>query len=197
MRIIVATSNKGKLREIGDILDQVKCRLVCLSDLNKKFRIVEDGKSFFENALKKAKPVSMAYKKDFVVAEDSGLEVDYLNGAPGILSKRYCGPKATDKKNNIKLLKTLANVPEKERAANFVCCLVLFKNGELVKTFIGRWYGRIGLEALGDNGFGYDPIFYLPGLKRTSAQISPKRKNNISHRAKAFKKLKKYLVVQS
>lgn len=193
MRLIVATKNKDKFREIKTILRGVELPVISLNELERKFQIVENGKTFQENAFKKALPVSRRYKDDYVLGEDSGLEVNYLNGAPGIYAKRYSGPKSTYKLNNKKLLKNLKGVPAKKRGAAFRCCLALACNGKRVKVFEGRLQGRIFDKTRGGNGFGYDPVFYLTRYKKTVAQLPSSTKNKISHRAKAFKKLRRYL----
>jgi len=193
MRLIIATQNQGKLREIKKILEGLSISIISLAQLNRKFRIKEDGETFLENALKKTLPVSRAYPNDYVVGEDSGLEVEYLNLRPGIFSKRYSGKGATDSKNNRKILQELEGVKGKKRAANFRCCLVLVKNSQLIRVFEGKLKGIINEEIKGENGFGYDPIFFLPRRKKTTAQLSLDEKNQISHRAKAFRKLKRYL----
>jgi len=193
MRLIIATENEGKLKEIKHLLKGVKLPIVSLCELDRKFHIKENGKTFFENAVKKTKPVSLAYKDDLVAGEDSGLEVSYLKGAPGVYSKRYSGNNWTYEKNNLKILKELEDIPHKKRKASFHCCLVLFRAGKLIKKIDGRLNGYISKEAKGVNGFGYDPIFYIPIYKKTIAQLPLKVKNRLSHRAIAFSKLKKYL----
>ena len=194
MRLIIATRNKGKLREIREILKGIGMPIVCLSQLDKKFRIVENEKTLLGNAKKKALPVSKIYKDDYVLGEDSGLEVEYLNGRPGVYSKRYSGKNATYRSNNLKLLNELEGVPVGKRKASFVCCLALAKNSEVIKICEARLRGRIGAEPQGKNGFGYDPVFFIPKYNKTVAQMPLSLKNKISHRAKAFGKLKKYLV---
>lgn len=196
MRLIIATENEGKLREIKHILRGIKIPIISQSHLDKKFHIKENGKTFFENAVKKTKPVSLAYKDDLVAGEDSGLEVNSLKGAPGVYSKRYSGKNWTYEKNNLKILKKLESIPYKKRKANFHCCLVLFKAGKLLKKIDGRLNGYISYEPKGAHGFGYDPIFYLPKYKKTVAELSAEIKNTISHRAEAFKNLKKYLLLK-
>ena len=193
MRLIIATRNKGKLREIKHILRGLDISIVSLNQLKKPIRIKEDGHTFLENALKKTLPVSELYPKDLVAGEDSGLEVESLHGAPGILSKRYCGKGATDLKNNRKLLKELEGLERKRRKACFCCVLTLAKAGKLLKAFEAKLKGVISKEIKGEAGFGYDPVFYLPSYKKTVAQLSLSQKNKISHRAKAFKKLHDYL----
>lgn len=190
MRLIVATQNNSKLKEIQHILSGVRMKIVSLNDLDRKFNIKENGKTFFENAVKKTLPVSKIYKDDLVVGEDSGLAVKYLNGAPGVYSKRYSGGNWTYLKNNLKILKELDGLKRSDRKAYFICCLVLMKNGRLIRKIEGRVNGFISKEIKGENGFGYDPIFYLPKYKKTIAQLSSAVKNKISHRAMAFRKLK-------
>ncbi len=193
MRLIIATENEGKLKEIKHLLKGVKLSIVSLCELDKKFHIKENGKTFLENAVKKTRPVSLAYKNDLVAGEDSGLEVSYLKGAPGVYSKRYSGKNWTYEKNNLKILKELEGVSAKKRKASFHCCLVLFRAGKLVKKIDGRLNGYISQEAKGVNGFGYDPIFYIPIYKKTIAQLPLSVKNRLSHRAIAFRKLKAYI----
>lgn len=193
MRLIIATENEGKLREIKHLLRGVKIPIISLKLLDNKFHIKENGKTFFENAVKKTLPVSKIYKDDLVAGEDSGLEVDFLKGAPGVYSKRYSGKNWTYEKNNLEILKKLQGVTRKKRKANFHCCLVLFKAGKLIKRIDGRLNGYISYEPKGTHGFGYDPIFCLPKYKATVAQLPLSVKNKISHRAQAFIKLKRFI----
>ena len=192
MKLIVATQNKDKFKEIKYILGDLSIPIISLNELDKKFNIIEDGKTFRENALKKALPVSKHYKEDYVLGEDSGLEVKFLDGAPGIYAKRYAGANATYQSNNRKLLKELKGVTDKKRGAHFYCCLVLVYNRKLIKLFDGKLVGKIAKETSGRSGFGYDPVFYLTRYKKTVAQLPLTVKNKISHRAKAFGKLKTY-----
>jgi XTP/dITP diphosphohydrolase len=196
MRLIIATRNKGKFREIKKILGGLSIKIISLNELNNRIKIKEDGRSFFENAFKKAEAVSRKYPFDYVVGEDSGLEVKYLGNRPGIQSRRYSGKNSTDLKNNLKLLKELEGIKKKERIARFSCVIALVKGSRLVKRFEGKLSGFINDKIVGRRGFGYDPIFYLPRYKKTIAQMPLKEKNKISHRAKAFTKLKKFLVNQ-
>ncbi|MBN3041061.1 MAG: RdgB/HAM1 family non-canonical purine NTP pyrophosphatase, partial [Candidatus Omnitrophica bacterium] len=189
--------NKNKLKEIKNILKGLNLSLKCLSNMDKKIRIVENGKTFEENAVKKALAVSRHYKKDLIVGEDSGLSVDYLKGAPGVYSKRYAGKSGNQKKNNHKILKALNNIPVNKRKAHFSCILALAKEGKVLAVLEGKLSGRIAFKEEGDSGFGYDPVFYLPGFKKTVAQIPMTTKNRISHRAQAFKKLKQFLHLSS
>jgi len=192
-RLIIATANRSKLHEIRNIFESSGLRIDCLANLKKKVRLVENGKTFAENAVKKALPVSKAYPYDYVVGEDSGLSVDFLKGSPGVYSKRYAGRSGDQERNNNKLLKALESVSVSKRGAEFCCALALAKNGKVIKMFEGKLRGRISLSPKGLNGFGYDPVFYLPFYRKTVAQLPFSTKNKISHRAKAFGKLKKYL----
>ena len=166
--------------------------LFSLNDYPEIPEIVEDGKSFLENALKKGRTVAEA-TGEIVLADDSGLEVDALRGAPGIYSARYAGNDADDLQNNRKLLHDLKGVPAANRGATFRCVLVLYPPNGRYEAFEGRWEGRIAEEPVGKGGFGYDPVFFLPGEGMTVAQLSPEVKNRVSHRAQAFAKLKERL----
>jgi len=194
MRLIIATANKDKLKEIRVILKGVKLPVICLTDLSQKFHIKENGKTFLENAIKKTKPISLAYPFDCVVGEDSGLEVRYLSGRPGVYSKRYSGKNWTYEKNNLKILKELKGAKWQKRKAHFTATLALMKAGRLIKKIEGNLNGYISYECKGKGGFGYDPILYIPKYHKTVAQLSAATKNRISHRALAFRKLKIYLL---
>jgi len=163
-----------------------------LADYTNVPDVEEDGTTYLENAFKKAKTYSVL-TGDVVLADDSGLEVDFLNGEPGIYSSRYAGPNATDEENCRKLLSRLEGVSPENRGAMFRCVLVLYHPDERCESFEGTWWGRIHTEALGDGGFGYDPVFYLPDLGLTVAQLAPETKNVLSHRAKALDLFKKWL----
>lgn len=166
--------------------------LFSLNDYPEIPEIVEDGKSFLENALKKGRAVAEA-TREIVLADDSGLEVDALGGAPGIYSARYAGNDADDLLNNRKLLYDLKGVPAANRGAAFRCVLVLYPPDGRYEAFEGRWEGRIAEVPVGKGGFGYDPLFFLPGEGMTVAQLSAEVKNRVSHRAQAFAKLKERL----
>jgi len=181
--IVIATSNKGKIREIREILSDFPFNVIPISDIGPMPDIVEDGKTFLENALKKAQIVSKTYDV-IALADDSGLEVDTLDGAPGVYSARYAGERATDAENNQKLLEALRD--KDDRRARFRCCIVVYKpDGDYIWAE-GLCEGIIAKELKGDKGFGYDPIFYLPSLQKTMAELEPEVKNKISHRFKAL-----------
>lgn len=192
-KIVIASKNKGKIKEIKALFAGTGLTVLSLDDFPDISEIEEDGNSFYENALKKAK-VTADVAGEAVIADDSGLEVDALNGAPGIYSARYAGTGAGDKENVARLLYELRDVPPEKRGASFCCVLVLYKKDKHHEIFEGRWEGVIAEDPSGANGFGYDPVFYIPERRLTAAQLSPEEKNMISHRAQAFNKLKKRLV---
>jgi len=189
MKIVFASGNEGKVREIGEMLEGMNIELVSLKNYQNVPEIVEDGKSFLENALKKAKIIS-AFTGETVLADDSGLQVDALEGEPGIYSARYAGEKATDDDNINLLLSRLKHVPQEKRTASFRCALVLYRMDGSYDSFESRWRGLIIDERRGGNGFGYDPVFYVPELKKTAAELPPEIKNKVSHRGQAFAQLK-------
>jgi XTP/dITP diphosphohydrolase len=172
------------------MLEDLGIDILSLIDYKEVPQVEEDGTSFFENALKKAKVVS-EYTGEIVLADDSGLEVEYLNGEPGVYSSRYSGESATDISNINKLLQALEGVPVERRGAAFRCVLVLYFPDGKYMSFEGRLEGIIHDKPQGDGGFGYDPVFFLPDLGSTVAQIPPEIKNLISHRAQAVLKFKK------
>lgn len=194
-KVVFASRNKGKIRELKALLYGMNVDISSLADYPGVPDIVEDGASFLENALKKARTISR-YTGAMVIADDSGLEVRGLEGAPGIYSARYAGEGSTDEENNRKLLKALRNVSGEKRGAAFRCVLVLYRPDDTYETFEGTLEGSIALELEGTEGFGYDPVFYLTEFGKTVAQLDPEIKNRISHRAMAFAKLKKSLQKQ-
>lgn len=194
MKIVFATKNEGKVKEIREMFDGMDIDLISLNHYKDMPEIIENGKNFFENALIKAKIVS-EYTGETVLSDDSGLQVDILKGEPGIYSARYAGDNATDEQNNIKLLTKLTGVSPKERTATFICALVLYRKDGSYDSFEGRWDGRIIDERRGVNGFGYDPIFFIPELEKTAAELLPEVKNKVSHRGQAFARLKKALKI--
>ncbi|MBC8413964.1 XTP/dITP diphosphatase [bacterium] len=194
MDIVLATRNKKKIEEIKKIFGPMgtASKIYTLDDFPAMADVVEDGDTFEANAVKKAKQIANAIGMT-ALADDSGLEVDALNRAPGVYSARYAGEDADDRANNDKLLNALKDVPEEKRGAQFVCCIALASREE-IRTFIGYVRGRIGTEPKGASGFGYDPLFYPEGSKKTFAEMSDKDKNAISHRANALKELQQYLL---
>jgi XTP/dITP diphosphohydrolase len=192
MKIVFASGNEGKVKEIREMLEGMGIQLVSLKDYVGVPEIVEDGKSFLENALIKAKIIS-AFTGETVLADDSGLQVDALGGEPGIYSARYAGQKATDDDNINLLLAKLKSVPWAKRTASFCCALVLYSADGSYDSFESKWKGRIIDERRGDNGFGYDPVFFVPELKMTAAELPAEIKNKVSHRGQAFARLKKVL----
>lgn len=193
MKIVFASGNLGKVKEIREMLAGTGIELVSLKDYTGVPEIVEDGKSFLENALKKAKIIS-DFTGETVLADDSGLQVDALGGEPGIYSARYAGENATDEDNINLLLDKLKNVPQEKRTASFRCALVLYKTDGSYDSFESRWNGLIIDDRRGDNGFGYDPVFLDPERKKTAAELPPEIKNRVSHRGQAFALLKKSLL---
>ncbi|WP_394923325.1 XTP/dITP diphosphatase [uncultured Robinsoniella sp.] len=191
-RIIFATGNQGKMKEIKMILADLDVEVLSLKEAGIEADIVEDGKTFEENAVIKAKTI-MEMTGDIVLADDSGLEIDYLNKEPGIYSARYMGEDTSyDIKNN-NLIGRLNGVPDEERTARFVCVIAAaFPNGDILTT-AGTIEGIIGYEIKGSNGFGYDPIFYLPQYQCTTAELDMELKNELSHRGKALRAMKEQL----
>lgn len=194
-QIILATRNRGKIREVRAELQDAGLDILTLENERGIPDVVEDGKTFLENALKKAKTLSEITGKA-AVADDSGLEVDILGGKPGVFSSRYAGPGATDEANIQKLLDDLEGVPEEKRGACFRAVIVLYRPGGDYDVFEDTLRGRIAFRPEGRNGFGYDPVFYVPEYGMTAAQMPPELKNRISHRGKALRSLKKSLQVQ-
>ena len=191
-RIIFATGNPGKMKETRMILADLPLPVVSMKEAGVEARIVEDGNSFEENAVIKARTV-MELTGEPAMADDSGLEIDWLGGAPGIYSARYMGEDTSYEIKNRALLEKLKGVPEEKRTARFVCSIACaFPDGRIF-TSRGTMEGVIAHDIKGANGFGYDPIFYLPELKCTSAEISPEQKNELSHRGKALRRMKEQL----
>lgn len=183
-KVVLASGNRGKLKEFQQLLNGFD--IAPQSDFNVA-EAIEDGLSFVENAIIKAR--NAAKETGFAaIADDSGLEVDALNGKPGIYSARFAGPHNNDQDNNEKLLLELRDIPEAQRTARFQCLLVFMRHAEDPTPLIcqGSWEGRILFSAEGDNGFGYDPLFFVPEKNCSSAQLDPAVKNKISHRGQAM-----------
>jgi XTP/dITP diphosphohydrolase len=192
MKIVLATSNQDKVREIKKILKIKGVHILSLADFPEKIRIVENGRTFKENATKKSSAVSK--KLGFIaIADDSGLCVDALNKRPGIRSARFVQPPVTSQKLCEKLLKVMKNVRDNKRDAYFICAVAISIPGKKIKVIEGKIKGSIIRQLKGTCGFGYDSVFVPCGLTKTFAQISTAQKNKISHRGIAFRKTRKYL----
>jgi len=192
-QVIIATKNAGKAKEFEHIFNQYNVVVKSLLDFDGIEEIVEDGQTFEENALIKARAIAKQFNQ-VVIADDSGLEVDALDGRPGVYSARYAGEGRNDQANIEKVLSELEGIPTQERSARFVCALALVTPEGEESVVRGTCEGQILSECLGNEGFGYDPIFYLPELGKTMAQIPKSQKNVLSHRAEAFKKLQDILM---
>jgi XTP/dITP diphosphohydrolase len=191
MELLVATTNPGKFQELSALLKGLPLQIVSLTDLLDPPRVIEDGLTFEENALKKARALAN-FSGLLTLADDSGLEVDVLNGAPGIYSARYAGTECDDNKNNQKLLSELQSVTEDDRTARFVCALALCSPGlKAMPDWTVREVceGRIAFSLQGKHGFGYDPLFFFPPMGKTFGEIGRETKALVSHRGKALKRL--------
>ncbi|PQJ88321.1 XTP/dITP diphosphatase [Aliivibrio sifiae] len=188
-KIVLATGNQGKVREMADVLSDFGFNVVAQSEFNVS-DVAETGTTFIENAIIKARHAAKETGLP-AIADDSGLEVDALNGAPGVYSARYSGEGATDQKNIDKMLAAMEGVPTEKRTARFHCVLVLMKHENDPTPLIchGSWEGHITTEQQGENGFGYDPIFWVSEDNCSSAELEPARKKQLSHRGQALKKL--------
>lgn len=198
-KIIFATGNAGKMREIKKILSDLKMQgepveILSMKEVGIEPDIQEDGKSFEENALIKAKAVASVAKDAIVLADDSGLEIDYLNKEPGIYSARYMGENTSYHEKNMNLIERLKGVPKEKRTARFVCAIACVLPDGNVFTETATIEGLIGYEEKGENGFGYDPIFIVPSYGKSTAQLTEEEKNQISHRGKALRAMKERLV---
>lgn len=196
-RIVFATGNEGKMREVRQILQDLGCQILSMKEAGIQTKIIEDGSSFEENALIKAGTIAAELKKDredtLVLADDSGLEIDYLHGEPGIYSARYLGEDTPYSVKNKNLIDRLEGVEDARRTARFVCAIAaVFPDGERVVTK-GTIKGIIGYEERGEGGFGYDPIFFLPEYQKTTAELTAEEKNQISHRGQALRIMKEEL----
>ncbi|KDM92676.1 XTP/dITP diphosphatase [Photobacterium galatheae] len=188
-KLVLATGNQGKVREMANLLADFGFEVIAQSDLNVS-DVAETGTTFIENAIIKARHAAKETGLP-AIADDSGLEVDALKGAPGIYSARYAGEGATDLQNLEKLLEAMKDVPESERTARFHCVLVMMRHADDPTPLVchGTWEGRILTEAVGENGFGYDPVFWVPEENCASAELAPERKKQLSHRGKALQQL--------
>ena len=191
--VVLASNNQGKIREINAVLQPLDLKVLAQKEFTRE-EAVEDGLSFVENAIKKARFAAAASGLP-AIADDSGLEVDALDGAPGIYSARYAGDNASDQDNLEKLLKELQGVEEEKRTARFQCLMVYVRHENDPVPIIcqGTWEGRILSAPQGNNGFGYDPVFFVPEENCSSAELPAERKNQLSHRGRALKQLLRVL----
>ena len=195
IELLVATTNQGKFNEVQAFLSKLPLRIIALKSLANPPAVVEDGATFEENAIKKARTLAR-HSGLITLADDSGIEVDALGGAPGIYSARYSGEEGDDDGNNEKLLRELQNVPVEKRTARYVCVLAVCVPGATgIKEWLARetCEGRIAYSLSGANGFGYDPLFFYPPLGKTFGEIDRETKATVSHRGKALKKLAEML----
>jgi len=189
LKIVLASSNAGKIKELNDMLAKLDMQIIPQQELGIE-DVEETGLCFVENAILKARNAALMSGMP-AIADDSGLEVDFLNGAPGIYSARFAGPDANTASNNKKLLDALADAPLEQRSARYQCVIVYMRHATDPTPIIcqGSWEGHIALEAKGDGGFGYDPLFYVQALNCHAAEIDKQEKNRISHRGKAIQEL--------
>ena len=198
-RIVFATGNKGKMREIKAIMSGFDIEIVSMREAGVEVDVEEDGTTFMENSFIKARAVAdkcrqAGYTDDIVLADDSGLVVDALGGEPGIYSARYLGEDTPYSIKNAKIIERMEGVPEDERSARFVCAIACVLPDGRELSAEATYEGAIGYEEKGENGFGYDPIFYLPDRGLYSAELDPDEKNRISHRGKALVKMRELLL---
>ena len=191
-RIIFATGNQDKMREIRMIMQDTDFEIISMKDAGIKVDVEENGTSFEENAIIKAQAIA-EYCNDIVLADDSGLEIDYLNKEPGIYSARYLGEDTSYHIKNAKLLERLEGIPDNQRTARFVCAIAAVIPDKRIITTQATMEGRIGYKEAGGNGFGYDPIFILPKYNCSTAELAPDVKNMESHRGKALRMMKEKL----
>ena len=200
LTVLVATSNAGKLRDFAGAAAPFGITIANIPNFSSLPEVVEDGTTFEENARKKAESYSLAVPGELVLADDSGLEIDALDGAPGVRSARYSADESfatatnnDDEANNARVLRELANVAPEKRTARFVCVLAVARDGQTLHTFLGTAEGVILDAPLGKNGFGYDPLFFFPAIQKTFAQLNPEEKSRYSHRGVAFRKLLQWI----
>jgi XTP/dITP diphosphohydrolase len=187
--IVIATGNPGKLREMQALLASLGLKILSLKDFPETPDVLEDGATFAENAAKKAKTIAQMTGRP-AIADDSGLVVKALGGRPGVFTSRFAGEKTSDRNKCQRLLEEMAGIPEEQREAAFVCAIAIALPQGEVKIVEEECQGRISFLPRGENGFGFDPIFFVPELGRTLAELEPEVKNQVSHRGRALKKLK-------
>lgn len=194
-KLILASNNQKKIKEMKDILKDIEIEVLSLKDINLDIDVIEDGDTFEENAIKKSREIykellKLGFDNFIVMSDDSGLCVDYLNGAPGVYSARYAGEHGNDKLNNEKLLSNLKGINKEDRTARFVCHIALIDDKETYVGVRGEVEGYILEEERGSTGFGYDPLFLYEPLNKSFAELSSGEKNKISHRGKALNNIK-------
>lgn len=194
MKIIFATGNAGKMKEIRMILSDLDAEILSMKEAGIEMEIDEDGLTFEENALIKARAIHSCAADAIVLADDSGLEIDYLDGLPGVYSARYMGEDTPYEVKNAAIIRKLCGVPDEERGARFVSAIAAVLPDGQTLTTQGVIEGIIAYEPAGDEGFGYDPIFYVPDFHATTAELTPEQKNAVSHRGKALRAMKKKLI---
>lgn len=192
-RIIFATGNQNKMKEIKMILSDLGMEILSMKEAGIDVDVEENGTTFEENALIKARAIAERLPSDIILADDSGLEIDYLNKEPGIYSARYAGKDTSYDIKNQMLLDRLDGVPDEKRTARFVCAIAAVFPDGTEEVVCEAMEGRIGYKIAGVNGFGYDPIFFLPEFGMTSAEITPEQKNEVSHRGKAVRSMRKVM----
>lgn len=192
-RIVFATGNVNKMKEIRMILSDLGMEILSMKEAGIDVDIVEDGTTFEENAMIKARAIAQLLPDDIVLADDSGLEIDYLNREPGIYSARYMGEDTSYEIKNQNLIDRLDGVPKEQRTARFVCAIAAVLPGGSIKTTRGTIEGYIGWEPAGTNGFGYDPIFYVDTYGCSTAELPPEEKNKVSHRGNALRAMREEL----
>ncbi|MGI6175346.1 MAG: XTP/dITP diphosphatase [Christensenellales bacterium] len=192
MKLLIASNNQGKIAEIKEILGDLFDAVHSLKEMGIHHDVQEDGATFLENAVKKAEAF-VQYGDMYVLADDSGLCVDALKGAPGVFSARFSGPNATDAQNNVLLLERMKGIPDGMRGAAFKCCVALAGRNTPTITAQGVCRGHILHEGRGESGFGYDPLFYVEAYNATFAELGTQEKNAISHRKRALEALKEKL----
>lgn len=190
-KILIGTTNEGKVNDFKQLLENEQIQVLSLRDLDNAIDVEETGTTFAENAILKAETLSRYYNQ-IVIADDSGLEIEALNGKPGVYSARYAGEHKSDEDNINKVLSEMEGIPFHNRKAAFVCVLALAVPGQETKIFEGKCDGYITEKPKGNNGFGYDPIFYVLEKEKTMAELSLEEKNELSHRKRAIDKLKEY-----
>ena len=184
--LLLATTNPGKAKEMEAYLQDLPVRIYTLQDFRLGAKFQERGKTFMDNARGKSVYYSKRWE-GLTLGEDSGLEIDFLNGAPGVISARFSGPEADDAKNIAKVLRLMQGAPEENRQARFVSTMVLSQKGSIIKEIRETVRGYVSMQAKGELGFGYDPIFFYPPFKKTFAELPPEKKNQVSHRGQALK----------